>query len=329
MMPNAQADTKEKADQQVNQDTSLFRKAIHLLYVPTKFCNMSCRYCYLGDLTAAKPEPDKVLGTLNSALEELLAHGYLPFNLSFHGGEVTTLPSELLDGLFSIAARHYAKYGEEIKAQGFRVSPPHIKTNLFDFQRHWDVFIKHRVSISGSVDLPLRLHGQFRRDKQGRSTLAQIRENLKLLATYSHNKKISCVVTRAHLDAIDEFIAEIRYLHDEIGLDMSRFNVMFGFDSNKNRGRFGQQDLGATMLSDAEQVRFYQAVKKAFVGTPLENALRTEWFKEFTPEYCCSSVNCGGNSSCSSLTARSFPARAVSHRPHIATAISSPTAWRR
>ncbi|WPD21892.1 MAG: SPASM domain-containing protein [Candidatus Electrothrix scaldis] len=294
MMPNAQANIEEKADQQVNQDTSPFRKAIHLLYVPTKFCNMSCRYCYLGDLSAAKPEPDKVLGTLNTALEELLAHGYLPFNLSFHGGEVTTLPTELLDGLFSIAARHYASYGEEIKAQGFRVSPPHIKTNLFDFQRHWDVFIKHRVSISGSVDLPLRLHGQFRRDKQGRSTLAQIRENLKLLATYSHNKKISCVVTRAHLDAIDEFIAEISYLHNEIGLDMSRFNVMFGFDSNKNRGRFAQQDLGATMLSDAEQVRFYQAVKKAFVGTPLENALRTEWFKEFTPEYCCSSVNCGG-----------------------------------
>ena len=271
-----------------------FGKAIHLLYVPTKFCNMSCRYCYLGDLTAARPEPDKVLGTLNTALEQLLAHGYLPFNLSFHGGEVTTLSTELLDGLFSIAVRHYAGYGEEIKAQGFRISPPHIKTNLFDFQRHWEVFVKHRVSISGSVDLPLRLHEQFRRDKQGRSTLARIRENLKLLAAYPHNRKISCVVTRAHLDAVDEFITEIKHLHYEIGLDMSRFNVMFGFNSDKNRSKFGRQDKGATMLTDAEQLEFYQAVKKAFVGTPLENALRTEWFKEFTPEYCCSAVNCGG-----------------------------------
>lgn len=55
-----------------------FTKAIHLLYVPTQFCNMSCRY--LGDLTAARPEPDKMLGTLNTALEQLLAQGCLfPF----------------------------------------------------------------------------------------------------------------------------------------------------------------------------------------------------------------------------------------------------------
>ncbi|MCI5190475.1 MAG: radical SAM protein, partial [Candidatus Electrothrix sp. AS4_5] len=284
--------TEIKTDSEVRP----FSKAIHLLYVPTKFCNMSCRYCYLGELTASKPKPDKdkVLDTLNTALEQLLAHGYLPFNLSFHGGEVTTLSSELLDSLFSIAARHYAIHGKTIKAQGFRVNPLHIKTNLFDFERHWDVFIRHRVSISGSVDLPLSLHEQFRVDKQGQSTLGQIKKNLKLLATYPYNKKISCVVTRAHFDAVDAFIADIRYLHDEIGLDMSRFNVMFGFDSNKNRSKFGQQDKGTTMLTAAEQVQFYHKVKKAFVHTPLESSLRTDWFKEFTPEFCCSSVNCGG-----------------------------------
>ncbi len=33
-----------------------FAKAIHLLYVPTKFCNMRCSYCYLGTLTTARPE---------------------------------------------------------------------------------------------------------------------------------------------------------------------------------------------------------------------------------------------------------------------------------
>ena len=76
------------------------KKAVHLLYVPTKYCNMSCKYCYLGDLTENKPEPDKILHTLDTALARLLETGYLPFNLSFHGGEVTTLSSELLDQLF-------------------------------------------------------------------------------------------------------------------------------------------------------------------------------------------------------------------------------------
>ncbi|MCI5132452.1 MAG: hypothetical protein D3904_13290 [Candidatus Electrothrix sp. EH2] len=95
-MTATKTDTQEAAGpapSQADLSAGQFTKAIHLLYVPTKFCNMSCRYCYLGNLTAARPEPDKVLGTLNTALEQLLAHGYLPFNLSFHGGEVTTLPT--------------------------------------------------------------------------------------------------------------------------------------------------------------------------------------------------------------------------------------------
>ncbi len=93
------------------------QQAVHLLYVPTKYCNMSCKYCYLGDLTENTPEPDKILHTLDTALASLLKHGYLPFNLSFHGGEVTTLSSDLLDQLFATAARYYAIYGEQIKAQ--------------------------------------------------------------------------------------------------------------------------------------------------------------------------------------------------------------------
>ncbi len=269
------------------------KQAVHLLYVPTKYCNMSCKYCYLGDITESTPEPEKIFQTLDTALAGLLKHGYLPFNLSFHGGEVTTLSSDLLDQLFTTAARYYAMYSEQIKAQGFRVNPLHIKTNLLNFQRHWDVFIKHKVSISGSVDLPLRLHGEFRRDKNGRSTLDRTLENLKALATYPHNKKISCVVTKAHLAAKDEFIEAINFIHYDIGLDMSRFNVMFGFDSLKNQRKFKEQDAGTKMLNQSEQVEFYQAVQQAFRRTPLEHALNTEWFKEFTPDFCCSSVNCG------------------------------------
>ena len=210
---------------------------------------MSCKYCYLGDLTENKPEPDKILHTLDTALARLLETGYLPFNLSFHGGEVTTLSSELLDQLFTTAGRYYGMYGEQIKAQGFRVNPLHIKTNLLNFQRHWDVLVKHQVSISGSVDLPLRLHEEFRRGKNGRSTLNQTLDNLKALASYPYNKKISCVVTKAHLEAVDEFIEAINYLHYDIGLDMSRFNVMFGFDSEKNQRKFKGQDANTRRLA--------------------------------------------------------------------------------
>jgi uncharacterized protein len=266
---------------------------IHLLYAPTEYCNMSCQYCYLGALTENRPKSDTIVQTLNTALTKMAASGHLPFNLSFHGGEVTTLPTSILDGLFDIATQHYAMYGEQIKALGFRANPLHIKTNLLNFQKNWDLFVKHKVSISGSIDLPLQLHDRFRRDKKGNSTLKRIQDNLKSLSEYPYNKKISCVVTKAHLEAIDAFIDAINYLHYDIGLDMSRFNIMFGFSSNKNIDKFKTQPTGMEMLSDSEQVAFYRAIKKAFQGTPLESAFKTDWFKEFTPDFCCSSINCG------------------------------------
>lgn len=270
-----------------------FNKAIHLLYAPTDFCNMGCHYCYLGELTEAPIDAGKVLSTLDFALGRLLGAGYLPFNLSFHGGEATTLPVPLLDALFERSVRHYAEHGEHIAALGFKLNPPHIKTNLLNLRKHYETFLKYGVSISGSVDLPLSLHEKYRRDKHGRSTLERIRESLRLLADYPHHKKISCVVTGEHLQRLDEFAADIRYLHDELGLDMSRFNVMFGFDSPLNRAKFGATPAGTAMLGGEEQVEFYEFVKQSFAGTALEQAFRTEWFKEFTPEFCCSALNCG------------------------------------
>ncbi len=269
------------------------KKPIHLLYAPTIFCNMSCQYCYLGRLTEAKIDHETIIQTLNLALEKLLAHGYLPFNLSFHGGEVTTLPTHTLEALFAIAQNHYAHHAEQITQLGFKINPLHIKTNLLNYQKHEAVFKQYQVSISGSVDLPLSLHEKYRRDKNGNSTLDRILANLKRLARYPYNKKISCVITQAHLQVVDAFIADIRFLHDDLGLDMSRFNIMFGFDSEPNNDKFAQKIPGTEMLTDDEQVAFYQKIKTAFMGTHLENAFKTEWFKEFTPEFCCSAVNCG------------------------------------
>lgn len=272
--------------------TSL-KKPIHLLYVPTIYCNMACKYCYLGDLTDHKINKEQAVNTLKYALDKLLVAGYLPFNLSFHGGEVTSLPSKVLNELFTLAGDYYAQYGHLIKSQGFVLNPVHIKTNMLNFKKHYELFLKHQVSISGSIDLPLSLHDQYRVDKQDNSTLERIKDNLKLLATYPHHKKISCVVTHEHMDYMDEFIADIRYIHEEIGLDMNRFNIMFSFDSNKNNEKYGERTEALTMLTPDEQVLFYHRITEAFEDTGLHQGLKKEWFKEFTPEFCCSAVNCG------------------------------------
>lgn len=272
---------------------SPIRKPIHLLYVPTIFCNMGCSYCYLGEKTDAKMDTTQAVATLRRAIDSMTANGYLPFNLSFHGGEVTTLPPRTFETLLQMAHDYYATHKTAIEAQGFRVNPVHIKTNLFNIDPHYDALLKYGVSISGSVDLPLALHDKYRRDKQGRSTRAAIEATLRKLCHYPHHRKISCVVTKEHLAHIDTFIADIRYIHEEIGFDMTRFNVMFAFDAEANAQKFGGRVDGTQMLSPEEQVLFYRRVRDAFTGTPLESGLREHWFKEFTPEYCCSAVNCG------------------------------------
>ncbi len=269
------------------------KKPIHLLYVPTLFCNMSCSYCYLGELTNKKIELKRVVETLQLAIDKFTTNGYIPYNLSFHGGEVTTLPSHTLEELFEMTKVYYEEFADEIGSFGFSPTPIHIKTNLYNLKAHHEILLKYKVSISGSVDLPLSLHEKYRLDKQGNSTLPQIKESLRWLATYPHHAKISCVVTKEHLREIEAFIADIQYIHYDIGLDMTKFNVMFSFDSLKNAEKFTQPIEGTEMLNHEEQVLFYKKIYQEFEGTALDEGLRTHWFKEFTPDYCCSAVNCG------------------------------------
>lgn len=266
---------------------------IHLLYAPTNFCNMGCKYCYLGTGTDEKSTLKQVVSTLDKAVNDFLAEGITPFNLSFHGGEATSIPKEILESLLDYSYQYYRKYGDRIKDAGYPLNPVHIKTNLFNFDKLVGVFEKYQVSISGSVDLPLKLHEKYRTDKRGRSTLTKITNNLKLLAKYKHHKKISCVVTQEHFYQLDAFIQDIKYIHYDIGLDMTKFNIMFSFDSHKNKDKFGGGIIGTEMLTQDQQVQFYKKLFEEFEGTDLEEGLKKHWFKEFTPEFCCSAVNCG------------------------------------
>ncbi len=58
------------------------------------FGNMSCKYYYLEELTNENIDSKQAVNTLEVGLEKLLEKGYILFNLSFHGGEVTTLPNK-------------------------------------------------------------------------------------------------------------------------------------------------------------------------------------------------------------------------------------------
>ena len=265
--------------------------------MPTLCCNLSCRYCYLGsqtDPTTLKRDSALAVATLQQVLQRLLDAGVQPFNVSLHGGEVTTLPPSVLEQLFSTINRHYLDHFDQLNALGYRKAVPHLKTNLFNFHTLYDLFDRYRVSISASIDLPLSLHAKYRTDLRGRSWLNRTVENLRLLARYPHSKKISATLYKEHLQDIPALIDDIWTIHRDIGFDMNNFNIMFGFGSELNCRKFGgQPELGLQQASEADQLKLYHALQDAFTGTELEEGLRRNWFDEFKPSYCTNAFNCG------------------------------------
>lgn len=260
-------------------------KFIHLLYVPTMSCNMSCKYCYLEDNTKDEWHKYDALDTLKYAIQKFKDSDVIPFNISLHGGEVTTLGKKEFYNLIEYIHNYYNDNRKVITQNGFKVGLPHIKTNLYDLSKHIDTIKKFNVSISGSLDLPFSLHDKFRVTKGGKNTLNRIINNINLLDNIPNKKKISATIFKEHYILIDGIINDIKFLHENTCLDMNDFNFMIGFDYNSN-GLL-------TPLSEEEQVAFFNRMHQEFDGTELDLGVNGAWFNEFGPEYCTNCDNCG------------------------------------
>lgn len=258
---------------------------IHLLYVPTMACNMACKYCYLEDNTYDESCSYKALDTLKYAVNKFRESGVIPFNISLHGGEVTTLSHDDFYDLVEYISDYYNENRELISNAGFRVGVTHIKTNLYGIDKHIDTIKKFNVSVSGSLDLPFSLHRKYRVTKGGKDTLDKIFKNIELLEDIPNKKKVSSTIFKEHYNHIDEIIEDIKYLNKNSCLDMNDFNFMIGFDYNSN-GILHH-------LTEEEQVEFYNRMHKEFDGTDLDSGVNGAWFDEFGPEYCSNCDNCG------------------------------------
>ena len=130
---------------------------IHLLYVPTMACNMACKYCYLEDNTKDEWYNTKPLDTLEYAVNKFFKSNIIPFNISLHGGEVTTLSKKDFGEIIEYISNYYKDNRMLIESNGFKIGSPHIKTNLYDIDKHIETIKKYNVSISGSIDLLLKI----------------------------------------------------------------------------------------------------------------------------------------------------------------------------
>ena len=248
-------------------------------------CNMQCRYCYLEDHTVDTLRGGDCLETLQYAIAKFREADVVPFNISLHGGEVTTLPKQEFHDLIQYISRYYQDMRELITDAGFRVGHPHIKTNLYGLDRHIETIREFNVSISGSLDLPLSLHEKYRVTKGGEGTLERILDNIRLLEEIPDKKKVSATIFKEHFEQLDQIIEDIRFLDRNTCLDMNDFNFMIGFDYN-SCGLLHH-------MSEEEQLIFYRRMHEAFDGTNLDAGVNGAWFDEFGPEYCTNCDNCG------------------------------------
>lgn len=260
-------------------------KYIHLLYVPTMACNMCCKYCYLEDNTIDDGSKYKPLKTLEFAINKFKKDNVIPFNISLHGGEVTTLSKGDFHDLIEYISNYYEINNKLITDGGFKIGRPHIKTNMYNLQKHIETIKEFNVSISGSLDLPLSLHDEYRVTKGNQKTLDRILNNIELLKDIPNKKKVSATIFKEHYNHIDEIIDDIKFLHKNTCLDMNDFNFMIGFDYNSN-GILHH-------MTEKEQVEFYKRMHKEFDGTDLDYGVNGPWFDEFGPEYCTNCDNCG------------------------------------
>ena len=111
-------------------------KFIHLLYVPTMNCNMQCKYCYLKENTVDLEQDDAYLKTLKYAIDKFREANVIPFNISLHGGEVTTLSKKDFRDIIEYISNYYKINKEVIEENGFKIGSPHIKTNLLNLEKH-------------------------------------------------------------------------------------------------------------------------------------------------------------------------------------------------
>lgn len=260
-------------------------KFIHLLYVPTMACNMACKYCYLEDNTKDEFRDMDPLKTLKYAVEKFKKDNVIPFNISLHGGEVTTLSHDDFYNVIKYINDYYEENKKVITDAGFKISRPHIKTNLYEIDKHIDTIKEFNVSVSGSLDLPLTLHDEYRVTKGNKKTLKKILDNVELMRDIPNKKKVSATIFKEHFKYLDQIVEDIKYLNNNTCLDMNDFNFMIGFDYNSN-GILHH-------ITEDEQLELYNRMHKEFDGTDLDYGVNGPWFNEFGPEYCTNCDNCG------------------------------------
>ncbi len=146
---------------------------VHLLIVQaTPFCNIKCKYCYLGDLSDKAKISDQ---TLDNLFHKLFSSGWAQrkLDLCWHAGEPTVLNIDFY--------KHAQEILERYRPRDLHVQQS-LQTNATLLNPEWCEFFRSSgMHVGVSIDGPKRINDLNRLTRAGRSAFDKIVAGLRLL----------------------------------------------------------------------------------------------------------------------------------------------------
>ncbi|TFH86023.1 anaerobic sulfatase maturase [Billgrantia azerbaijanica] len=189
-------------------------RPFHLLIKPIgPLCNLDCDYCFYlkkeDQFSKGRSfrMTDAVLERLTRSYIEQQPEGTREVNFAWQGGEPTLMGLEFFRKAVALQ-RRYRRPGMTITNA--------LQTNGTLLNRAWAQFLKEEGFLVGiSVDGPMRLHDQYRKDKKGRGSYSAVTKGVEWLRRHEVAHNFLCVVNRRNADHPNKVYRKLKALGAE------------------------------------------------------------------------------------------------------------------
>ncbi len=164
---------------------------------PTYACNLACKYCYLSNDTKQAYRADlNLVKNFLIQVRDLLKKGDKRTNtILWHGGEPLLWGIDNYTQIFQFIEKEFNGYSYK---QAIQTNLSLINVNFID------LFKRHKVGVSFSLDGTEDIHDSQRVDKQGAPTFAKIMEQVELCKNLGIKPGCIVVATKKHIGRISE-----------------------------------------------------------------------------------------------------------------------------
>ncbi|MFT4114270.1 cyclophane-forming radical SAM/SPASM peptide maturase GrrM/OscB [Silvibacterium sp.] len=165
-----------------------------LIIQPTPFCNIDCRYCYLGDRLDKTRMQMSTVEAAARFIERLpLAKQTLP--VVWHAGE----PLVVGTAFYRDAFQHFASAAPSFPVQH------QVQTNATLINDEWcELFQSASVKVGVSIDGPRDVHDAYRVDRSGKGTFDRCMHGISKLREHKVPFTVISVITTAALSRAEE-----------------------------------------------------------------------------------------------------------------------------